>query len=298
VGVSKFIGDIIKKSRHGGIFLFYFLQVKIKLPKFQKGKAYFTVQRLAPIEPKIALVEELRATGVWVRLPNQIRAWLPASELYADYHPHQDLRQRGSALVGTKLLVVELANGENGFREIRVSHVRATNDPWANVKEWRNGEVKVMEVTLVTPKRALGIIPPGIRAAVSLQNWPSQFTDRWLKFAVPLPGDEVAGYFFHDQVNENERLVSLDFMGYVRKRVQVPDALLPLLPHPINTVVPAEVMGDGWSRSPTQTLDFRGIESVLLVDDDPAILSLAKILLGDFEVCLFGPTRCHRSYPR
>ena len=108
-----------------------------------------------------ARIVELMASGAIVLLPDDQKAWLPGYEMYPDFKPHEDFRERGKDLEGKDTDVIEYQDPiKNGER--LVSHIRAEDDPWKSVASWSEGEAKVMEVIAWTSKSAMGIISPDV----------------------------------------------------------------------------------------------------------------------------------------
>jgi len=171
-----------------------------------------------------ARIEELKASGAIVRLPDGQTAWLPAYEMYADFKLHEDFRERGKDQVGKEIDVIEI-NMAFSNRQKCVSYIRVNDDPWKHVGYWNDRSVKVMEVSAIIGNWVLGIISPGINAKISLNSTKGLLPESWNHFERPLPGDEAAGWFCKDKVDNDNRFVILDFAGYVRSQVSVKDAL-------------------------------------------------------------------------
>jgi len=224
----------------------------------------------------LARIKEIRASGAVVELSDGRRAWLPAREIYADIKPHEDFRDRAKGLIGTEKQVVEFRGVGTG--RALVSHVRATDDPWNSVAAWEDGQIKVMEVIACTKGGAIGIIPSGIRASVQLPGGKSMLPFSWKDFDFPLPGDEVGGYFRRDRVNERDRIVTLDFEGYVRSQVSLKDALV----FPSSAGPPATIEAVPQPPAETSRVQrsaLRRIGRTLIVDDDkPFLDSLCQFM--------------------
>jgi signal transduction histidine kinase/ActR/RegA family two-component response regulator len=240
----------------------------------------------------MARIEAILASGAVVELSDGRPAWLPAREIYPEIKPHEDFRSRAMSLVGTEVRVVEFPGV--GMGRPLVSHVRATDDPWKSVAGWQDGQVKVMEVVADTRGGAIGIIPWGVRASVQMPGGQSMLPLSWRDFDFPLPGDEVAGYFRRENVNERDRIVTLDFEGYVRSRVSLKDALVSSSasgpPAPIETALrPIAEVIDG-----TQRNALRSIGPTLIVDNDEAFLRSLNRLMTDFG-CHVHPCNSYES---
>ncbi|MHC4481038.1 MAG: hypothetical protein ACYS1C_08755, partial [Planctomycetota bacterium] len=156
-----------------------------------------------------ATVREIKASGALVELPDGQEAWLPACEIHADFHPHEDLRDRPDPRPGRQLDVVGFGAAFGGRRRL-VSHIRVSDDPWDAVAAWQDGQIKAMEVTATTAARAIGLIAPGIHAEVHLPALEEQLPPRWRGIGRPLVADEVAGVFRHENVDHDKRIVLLD----------------------------------------------------------------------------------------
>lgn len=220
------------------------------------------------------VVKEVKAGGARVELPHGEIGWLPGNEMYADFKPHDDFRERGSGLEGTEIEVIKVASDFDDDQTL-VSHIRVENDPWDAVASWQDGEVLVMEVVSLTGVRALGIVEPGVRAEVRLDAMDDLLPASWKGFQKPLPGDEVAGRFEIDEVDHRNRVITLDFAGYVRDDVSLQHVLLPS--------VAGTRGGDVASRRaesgpPTSEQNFwanaelRSIKEILVVDDNRPFL--------------------------
>jgi len=199
--------------------------------------------------------------------------------MYPEIGPHESFRERASNLIGTELDVCEF---EAGFshNEVFVSRVRVENDPWDEVRNWPEGQLKVMEVLARTTDQAFGIIHPGVRARIRLEA-KGILPANWNGFDLPLPGDEVAGYFRSERVDQTSRIVELDFLEYARSNVSVSDVLVPSAGQ--NHAVPVHVNSEGGEAGLTQAHFERSalgnINRILVVDDDvPFLGSLCKFL--------------------
>ena len=235
-------------------------------------------------ESTTAVIEDLRSSGVWVRLPDQRRAWLPAAEMIPDYVPHDDMRRRIKDLVGSTIKVCVFRDETYVHRGLLVSHLRATNDPWLDVYKWTDGEIKLITVTLLTQKRALGRVPPGVRAELLLEDIKSALQHPWNEFGIPLPGDEVAGRFYKRNIHEQQRLVTIDFIGYVKGPVSISDILVAESRSKLVPVDTREANSKDSRPPPFPALDFRSVKRILVVDDDLDLLTFTKYALEDFEV--------------
>jgi len=217
-----------------------------------------------------AKIKEIRASGAVVGLSDGRVAWLPAREIYPDLKPHEDFRGRPKCAIGTELKVVELPG--TGMGRPVVSHVRATDDPWNLVRTWEDGQIKVMEVVAGARGGAIGLISPGILASVQLPGSKSMLPPSWRDFDFPLPGDEVAGYFRHDRVNERDRIVVLDFGGYVRSHVSLKHALVSLSATAPPTAMEAAPPSTPAKTNGTQQSSHPRAGRTLVVDNDGLFL--------------------------
>jgi CheY-like chemotaxis protein len=209
-----------------------------------------------------ARITEIRASGAVVQISDGRVAWLPAREIYPDIKPHQDFRSRPKCAIGTELAVVELRG--TGMGRPVVSHVRATDDPWNLVRTWEDGQINVMEVFASTRDGAIGLIRPGILARVQLPGGKSMLPPSWRDFDFPLPGDEVAGYLRRDWVKEGDRIVEVDFAGYVESHVSLKHALVEL-PATVPPSTPTQADG-------AEQTSLRRAGLTLVVDNDRQFL--------------------------
>ncbi|MFA5191247.1 MAG: response regulator [Verrucomicrobiia bacterium] len=228
-----------------------------------------------------AIITQIKASGAVVKLigpAEEQDAWLPGHEMYADFHLHQDFRERAQDLLGKEIEVVELGSAF-GQRQKLVSHVRVANDPWNAVASWKDGEIKVMEVTAVTKGRAIGLIRPGIRAEVDLEGLEDLLPSSWGNFARPIIGDEVAGFFCLRNADAEKRVVVLDVSGYVRSPVALADAVASVdTAAAIEAVAPAEHLLE-FDSSLHQDPPVEDINRILFVDDDKCLLTaISKFL--------------------
>jgi signal transduction histidine kinase/CheY-like chemotaxis protein len=230
-------------------------------------------------EPQIfqAIVKRLRTSGAEVELPERGKAWLPAHELFPDFKPHDDFPARAKHLLGSTIEVTEIGTAI-GSAETLVSHIRLKDDPWKLVSTWADGAVKVMRVIARTRFQAVGIIPPGIRAAVMLPIGQHRLPEPWDSFGLPLPGDEAAGYFHHANVDNNKRTVKLDFRGYVTSNLPITDELTT---SPKKFTPPRQEVDR--ATSPTHTpfaeLVRDTIGRALIVDDDATFVQALRFYL-------------------
>lgn len=214
-----------------------------------------------------AIVKEIKFAGAVVKIPGHGNAWLPAQEMFADFRPHEKFGDRARHLLNQEIEVVEIGTALGQGHKL-VSHVRVMNDPWSSVALWNNGEIKVMEVTAVTKERAIGLIPPGVRAEAVLGNLQGLLPPSWGSFGKPLIGDELAGVFRTSGVDAEKRSVVLDTTGYVRSHVHIADVL-----RSTNYVPTANdrtlLNSDSEADVPFfQNTAVENINSVLVVDDD------------------------------
>jgi len=229
-----------------------------------------------------ARVKELKASGAVVRLPGRKRAWLPGHEMYPNFKPFEDFRERGKGLVGTLLDVVEFQDPIESSQTL-VSHIRATNDPWKSVLSWSKGEVKIMEVVSKTRKRVMGITPSGVRAEVFLEPVREALeSPSWQGFGTPLVGDEIAGVFHKDKVDEQNRTVTLDYAGFIQSGITIND-LFSLYGQEITAA--SVITYDESSENIEGRYELGNIralheiDSILLVDDESVFLhSLEEFL--------------------
>jgi len=229
----------------------------------------------------ICRVKYIRSSGALVELPDRRVGWMPAQETYPDFKPHDDFPKRARELQDMDIEVVELGTTFGG-RQTLVSHVRARNDPWTSIATWRNGDVKVMEVGTTTKTHAIGVIEPGIRARVRVEA-SSMLPQSWNGFDMPLPGDTVAGFFYQDQVDHDNRIVELDYAAYVRSEVSVGNILSPSLGNsaPSASSTDSSSCEYGSDRRATAKAALRDIQTVLIVDDDRSFLgSLCNFMNG------------------
>jgi signal transduction histidine kinase/DNA-binding NarL/FixJ family response regulator len=222
-----------------------------------------------------AHVEELKASGAVVRLPGGERVWLPGHEMYLDFKPFDDFRERGEGLVGKDIDVIEFRDPIRSDERL-VSHIRATNDPWKDVSSWSEGDVKIMEVVSKTKKQVMGILPSGVRAEVLLKPVQEALeSPSWQSFGTPLVGDEIAGFFRKDDVDEQSRTVTLDYAGFIQSRITIKD-LFSLYGQ--ETIAASVITDDASARDIESRYELgnvralRGIDSILLVDDDSVFL--------------------------
>jgi signal transduction histidine kinase/DNA-binding response OmpR family regulator len=232
-----------------------------------------------------AIIREIKTSGAWVTLKDGRRRWLPGTELYADLKPHDDFIARAQGLTGKEIPVIELTGDSLGFKHGIVSHVRAGNDPWLQVKTWLNSALKIMEITATTPSRAIGLISPGIRGEIRLDTL-SGLNPPWSDFAVPLPGDEVAAFFSSNRIDNLLRLITLDYSGYIQSSVGLKDVLLdaPVSLGAASSSSPLGLYTDQWTTA-IHAYDLRHIKSILIVDNDPGILQLSELFSTDYKVC-------------
>jgi CheY-like chemotaxis protein len=180
-----------------------------------------------------------------------------------------------------------------GRDEIMVSHIRVENDPWQEVSNWTDGEVKVMEVLARTGTQALGLIQPGIRGRVRFNSGGTLWRG-WGKFGVPLPGDEIAGCFRTGRVDQANRIVELDVPGYVCSEVLISEVLraetedIAALPN--NVISEADDVESDRSRFQRSALG--NISRVLIVGDDGPFLNSISGFLVELG---FNVTACETA---
>jgi CheY-like chemotaxis protein len=230
-----------------------------------------------------AYVEDIRASGALVSLSNGQRAWLPAEELYADYNPHSiKFRDRARDLKGKEITVVVYAIAFP--REILVSHIRVGNDPWKIVATWRDGDIKIIDVFVKTKKRAIGIIKPGIRACIRFCER-SLLPPSWNSFDVPLPGDEIAGYFHKKQIDESHRMVELDYAGYIQSNVSLTD----ILTEPVDSeTFSINKLSLDVSETEKSRREVGTFNRILIVDDDKPFLDALGCYMTDLGCQVFA----------
>ncbi len=228
-------------------------------------------------------VVELRPSGAIVRIRDNKMAWLPGREVIPSFKTHDDFRKVGKDLLWNKLLLVEIGPAF-GRSEVAVSHIRVENDPWSIVQTWVDGDPKVMTVDVVTSSKALGIIDNSVRAEILLDNLDKILPEDWHQFHKPLPGDEVAGCFRKVLIDEKNRIVTLDYNGYVRSSISVSDLLLPTDEKEskdpdwrhTNKILPRLL-----DVSYLHNINLGDVKTVLVVDDDKSFAdSLSSFLAG------------------
>lgn len=231
-----------------------------------------------------ARVKELKASGALVELPDGQTARLPVYEIYPDFKPYEDFHERAKDLVGQEIEVIEIQDpirSRSGQR--LVSYIRAKDDPWKGVSSWSEGDVKVMEVVAKTKERVMGIVSPGIRAEILLKPaWELLKVPSWQRFGSPLVGDEVAGLFHKDGIDEQNHIVTFDYAGFVRSGISVKKLLSLYGQETVGafTTVDNLHFGDSVGQGDLGNLRvLHGVDSILIVDDDKVFLNSLRTFL-------------------
>jgi signal transduction histidine kinase/CheY-like chemotaxis protein len=235
-------------------------------------------------EKLVVIVKTLKPSGALVDLPGGESAFLPGHEMFPDFKPYEDFRERGKSLRGKKIEAVEFQDPIRSDQKL-VSHIRATNDPWKNVSTWSDGDIKVMEVDAKTKDRVMGIIDPGIRAEVLLNPaWEVLKSESWKRFGTPLVGDEIAGIFHENKIDNQNRIVILDYANIIQSHMSI-KKFLSL--YDIETITVLNRLNNLFNRNVKNKDEFeifknlRGIGNILLVDNDTVFLnSLREFLEG------------------
>lgn len=175
---------------------------------------------------KKARVVQIGAAYVIVQLENGEEALLPGIELSTRYNPLKALYKQDLCSVGDELEVVEYGKEVGGDRKM-VSNIRAHNDPWDKVKKWKDTYVKEMEIYSVTPKRAFGKIEPGIDGYIEIEelNNSVRFPTSWRHFKKIAVGDIIAGYVDTQKIDNEKRLVKIDFTTYIKNLRNIAEVL-------------------------------------------------------------------------
>ena len=169
---------------------------------------------------------------------------------------------------GDRILVVPcgLAFG-HGYRT-SVSHVRVYRNPWDEVAAWNDRDVKCFTIESVTKTHAWGTINSGVRTRVPLDGLETLLPENaWHGHQIPLPGDEIAGWFLHANVDDKEQIVTLDLANYVKSNVVIHDVLDTAATRQTPISVP-EHQDDTGSDLSSLVAQLR-IKTLLLLDDDP-----------------------------
>ena len=229
-------------------------------------------------------VKEVKALGVMVALSDDQTAWLPVHEIYPDFKPHEDFRMRAKDLLGQEIEVIEIQDpirSRSGQR--LVSYIRAKDDPWKGVASWSEGDVKVMEVVAKTKERVMGIVPPGVRAELLLKSaWELLKVPSWQRFGSPLVRDEVAGLFHKDGIDEQNRIVAMDYAGFVRSGISVKKLLSLYGQETVGAFTEVDNLhfGDSVGQGDLGNLrTLHGVDSILIVDDDVVFLNSLRVFL-------------------
>jgi len=178
---------------------------------------------------------------------------------------------------GDKLFVVPCGHAFGHGYRTSVSHLRVFNNPWDAVATWKDKEVKSFIVESVTKTHALGVIAPGVRARIPLEGLDSLLPEgSWHGHQIPLQGDELAGWFLHENVDADEQVVTLNFLDYIQSTVAISDVLGA-------TVTPTQLLVSDGEDDRISTLTRLAsrlrINTVLLLDDDADFLkSLGQYL--------------------
>jgi signal transduction histidine kinase/DNA-binding NarL/FixJ family response regulator len=233
-----------------------------------------------------ARIAELKSSGAIVILPGGGKAWLPQYETFIDFDPHDDFYDRAKDLLGTEVDVIEYQDPiKEQTGKITVSIIRATNDPWNKISDWEDGEIKVMRVTTRTKYDAIGILSSGVHAHVSIdsiRNGMKEIT--WQDFATPLVGDEIAGVFYKSNVDEQNRIVRLDSLAFIQSQIPI-ERLLSLYGQENSKEIVEINSGKHYSDDEQYNLgtehDWKGIENILLVDNDEVFVASVEEFIKD-----------------
>ncbi len=218
-----------------------------------------------------ATIENIKATGVIVRLGDGIEAWLPARELSIDYDPTKKLTEQNICSVGETLEVIAYGIELGGKKRPLVSRLRAHNDPWEKIKTWKDQDIKELEVLSVTPHRAFGRIEPGIEGYMDITAFYNhiKFRRTWDNFKTIAAGDTIAGYVDTGGIDNENRLVKLDVASYVKNLSEISSALSS----------DTTMTGDAHTEEPTSPTQkktsiprFVGVEHMLIVEDSEMFL--------------------------
>ena len=231
---------------------------------------------------KRAKVIKIKASGVIVQLEDDKEAWLPGPELSTKYNPSQALSKQSLCSEGEELEVIECGREFGGERKL-VSHIRVENDPWDKVKEWKDNDVKEMEIHSVTVSRAFGKIEPGIRGYIELAELydekDSLFPRSWSDFKTAAVGDIIAGYVNTGGTNNERRLVKLDVISYIKNLRDIPGVL------PVLSKIPVEISPAQESEVKTRRDWFMPglpeVSHMLVVDDSEKFSEEISIYLND-----------------
>ena len=246
----------------------------------------------------LARVRELDHSAAVVDLEGDEEALLPWKNVWPDFKIHdeydcfrvveeqtdgktivQPVRGGGGGsdaqgraiAVGDRLRVVPCVDRDfgKGKRKI-VSHILVNGDPWNAVATWQSGDVKAFAIECVTDSWAWGRIPPGVRARASLCGLVGTLQDeRWPGHQVPVPGDQIAGWYLPEMVDHEKRVIALDYIGYVRSQVSLKENFGVSASHPVTNQ-------DAFDGSPNLLADLvvrAKISTLLVVDDDEALCS-------------------------
>jgi signal transduction histidine kinase/CheY-like chemotaxis protein len=243
-------------------------------------------------EPRntLARIVTLTHPGAVVRLANGEEAFLPWKQIWPRFKVHDsfDAYRVSEALQAGQKVVSAAQNADHDGRMIEVgdqllvipydtefgrrhrqmvSHVRTFNNPWTTVAQWNEHDVVSFIVEVVTDSWAWGDIDIGIRARVSLDGLIELLPDsRWRGHQMPLPGDEVAGYFSREQIDEKQQIINLDYVGYVKGQVSVDDILSNTRPLSPGTQPPDDYTN--LTADLTLLVNRASIKTLLLVDDE------------------------------
>lgn len=264
-----------------------------------------SLNTIYPLQAVLACVLDLGHSAASVKLPDGKRASLPWKEVWPLFKIHDDYRDfcvvevhvegqqvvqalkdaeaetinpGRSIAVGDWLYVIPVDIDFGMGKRAIVSHVLVDRDPWDDVAIWPEKAVKTFTVESVTDLLAWGTISPGVRARVSLEGLKEILPVRnWPGHQIPLQGDEIAGWFLPKKTDQKNRIVTLDFVGYLKSQLSL-DGLFNL---PTSEISATRNALTEPSETPSPSFPHARIQTMLILDDDEEFCESLKSHLRD-----------------
>jgi len=210
----------------------------------------------------LAKVNRIAANGVVVELADGQSAWLPEYEIVLDSDVDIDLE--AECPIGSQFPVIICDREVGGSKRFIVSKARVEFDPWTETVNWNEGEVKQMKVKVVTSSKVYGPIKPGIEGVVSTTESKKHFGARYGNHCNIYAGDFLMGRI--TEIAQDTRLVHLDIVSY--------ESDVEARKFDVSKIFSIERDDDVQTGYQYDADIFPvGIDSMLVVDDDPLFLN-------------------------
>lgn len=194
--------------------------------------------------------------------------------------------------IGDHLRVVPSADRDFGNKRRKiVSHILVNGDQWNSVADWQANDIKVFTIESITDSWAWGRIFPGVRARAFLGKLVEILPkEHWPGHQLPVCGDEIAGWFLPEETNQEKRIVTLDYVGYVKSQVTLNELFKVSNSHSIVRIDES----DDTVNLLTDLIACTKISTLLLVDDDKELCSSLSQYLR--EECNITTLSCFHEH--